>query len=350
MSEMRAASRAPARGSLHTVDVPGLRHDHDKGTLVNNTYRHLFGPVPSRRLGRSLGVDLTPFKTCSFDCIFCQLGRTTDKTILQREYVPVDEVIAELDAWLAAGNTADYLTLSGSGEPTLNSEFGRVIRHLHERTTIPLALLTNGTLLGDPHVQMAAAQANVVKVSLSAWDDTSLQHVNRPHRSIKFDTLYDGIRKFRKIFTGELWIEVFLVWGTNSSVSDVLKIADRVQALNPTRVQLNTAVRPSCEEYAYAVPLHRMDDVAKLFNPAAEIMAEYSSNTSASIQATEADLVGILERRPCSLDQLCRVTGLHPNEASKYLGKLTHTGQVQEHHKSGEVYFSGVHSLRTPST
>jgi len=310
---------------------------------VNNTYRHLFGPVPSRRLGRSLGIDLTPFKTCSFDCIFCQLGRTTDKTVLRREYVPVDDVITELDAWLAAGNTADYITLSGSGEPTLNSECGRVIRHLHERTTIPVALLTNGTLLGDPHVQMAAAQANVVKVSLSAWDDNSLQHVNRPHRSITFDTLYDGILQFRKTFTGELWVEVFLVWGTNTAVTDVLKIAERVKALNPTRVQLNTAVRPPCEDYAYAVPRHRMEDLAKLFKPAAEIMAEYSSSTSAGIQSTEADLLDMLERRPCTLDQLCRVTGLHPNETSKYLGKLIRTGQVQEHHKAGDVYFAGMH-------
>lgn len=311
---------------------------------MNNTYRHLFGPVPSRRLGRSLGIDLTPFKTCSFDCIFCQLGRTTDKTISRREYVPTDAVIAELDAWLAAGNTADYLTLSGSGEPTLNSEFGWVIRFLRNRTSIPVALLTNGSLLSDPQVREAAAEANVVKVSLSAWDDTSLQHVNRPHRSIKFDTLYDGIHQFRKTFNGELWVEVFLLWGTNTALSDVLKIAERVQALKPTRVQLNTAVRPPCEDYAYAVPRHRMEDLARLFNPEAEIMAEYSSQTSSGIQSTEVDMLGMLERRPCTLDQICRVTGLHPNEASKYLGKLTRTGQVQEHHKQGDVYFSGMHT------
>jgi len=311
--------------------------------MTNKRYNHPFGPVPSRRLGRSLGIDLTPFKTCSFDCIFCQLGRTTDKTDLRRHYVPFGEVIAELHARIAAGNTADYITLSGSGEPTLNSEFGRVIRFLRESTTIPVALLTNGTLLGDTHVQMAAAQATMVKVSLSAWDDTSLQHVNRPHRSIKFDTLYDGILQFRQRFAGDLWVEVFLVWGTNTSVSDILKIAERVQALKPTRVQLNTAVRPPCEDYAYAVPRHRMEDLAKLFKPAAEIMAEYSSSTSAGIQSTEADLLGMLERRPCTLDQICRVTGLHPNEASKYLGKLTRTGQVQENHKAGTVYFSGMH-------
>jgi wyosine [tRNA(Phe)-imidazoG37] synthetase (radical SAM superfamily) len=312
-------------------------------------YRHLFGPVPSRRLGRSLGVDLTPFKTCSFDCIFCQLGRTTDKTVLRREYVPVGEVITELDAWLEAGNTADYITLSGSGEPTLNAEFGRVIRYLRGRTAIPVALLMNGSTLSDPKVRAAAAEANVVKLSLSTWNQTSLQHVNRPHPSIRFKTMLDGMLEFREVFKGELWIEVFLVWGVNTAVSDVLKIAGLVQALNPTRVQLNTAVRPPCEEYAHAVPRHRMESLAELFSPPAEIMAEYSSDASAGVRATEADMLGMLERRPCTLDQLCHVTGLHPNEVSKYLGKLTRTGQVQEYHKTGSTCFAGVHPPKRKS-
>ena len=317
--------------------------------MTNKSYKHLFGPVPSRRLGRSLGIDLTPFKTCSFDCIFCQLGRTTDKTVLRREYVPVDDVIAELDAWLAAGNTADYITLSGSGEPTLNSEFGRVIRFLRQRTAIPVALLTNGSLLSDPCVREAAAEANVVKVSLSAWDTSSLQYVNRPHRSIHFDSLYEGIREFRKTFNGELWVEVFLVWGTNTAVSDVLKMAERVQALAPTRIQLNTTVRPPCEDYAYVVPRHRMEDLALLFHPAAEIMAEYSNDITTGIQTTVADVLAMLNRRPCTLDQICRVTGLHPNEVSKYLGKLARTGQVQEHRNTGHSYFSGIHTHKGKS-
>ena len=120
-------------------------------------YRYLFGPVPSRRLGRSLGIDLTPFKTCSFDCIFCQLGRTARTTLTRKEYVPVDKVIEEFDDWLKAGGRADYITLSGSGEPTLNSSFGRVIDFVRGATGMPVALLTNGTLLSDPEVRAQAA-------------------------------------------------------------------------------------------------------------------------------------------------------------------------------------------------
>ena len=138
--------------------------------MKNNRSKHLFGPVPSRRFGRSLGVDLIPFKTCGFDCIFCQLGHTTRKTLKRKEYVPVDQVIEELADWLKTEGQADYITLGGSGEPTLNSEFGRVIDFVRNATTIPVALLTNGSLLSNPEVRVQAAQANVVKVSLSAWD------------------------------------------------------------------------------------------------------------------------------------------------------------------------------------
>lgn len=306
-------------------------------------YKYLFGPVPSRRLGRSLGVDLTPFKTCSFDCIFCQLGRTTNKTIKREEYVPVKEVIAELDDWLKTGDSADYITLAGSGEPTLNSEFGRVIDFAQSVTTIPVALLTNGSLLSDPAVRAQAAKANVVKVSLSAWDQFSFEHINRAHADIEFKRLIEGQWQLRSEFKGEIWMEVFLVWGTNSTTKDVSKIAELVNPLKPDKVQLNTAVRPPCEKFAYAVPENQMGTFAKLFDPPAEVVAEYSSDTSAKVRANEEDIREMLERRPCTLEQICRVFGLHRNEASKYVGKLVRTGSAREIRKANEVYYSGIH-------
>jgi wyosine [tRNA(Phe)-imidazoG37] synthetase (radical SAM superfamily) len=309
---------------------------------TKSKYRHLFGPVPSRRLGRSLGVDLTPFKTCSFDCIFCQLGRTTRKTLTRKEYVPVDKVIAELDEWLKTEDSADYITLSGSGEPTLNSEFGRVIDFVRNATTIPVALLTNGSLLSDPEVRAQAAQANVVKVSLSAWDQFSLEHINRPHRSVEFKRLIEGQWLFRKEFKGELWMEVFLVWGTNTTTKDVSSIAELVKVIGPDKVQLNTAVRPPCEEYAYAVPEDQMGALARLFDPPAEVVAEYSSDASAKVQANEADILGMLKRRPCTLDQICRVFGLHKNEASKYVGKLLRTGKIRPQETGPNAYYVAV--------
>ena len=305
-------------------------------------YRYLFGPVPSRRLGRSLGVDLTPFKTCSFDCIFCQLGRTTNKTVKRGEYVPVSEVIEELDEWLKTNDSADYITLSGSGEPTLNSQFGRIIEFARNVTTIPVALLTNASLLSDPEVRAQAAQANVVKVSLSAWDQFSFEHINRPHSDIEFKRLIEGQWLFRKEFKGELWMEVFLVWGTNTTTKDVSRIAELVKAIGPDKVQLNTSVRPPCEEFAYAVPEDQMGALAKLFDPPAEIIAEYSSDSSAKVRANEADILDMLKRRPCTLDQICRVFGLHKNEASKYLGKLLRMKKIRHQEKDQNAYYVAV--------
>lgn len=309
--------------------------------MKKSNYKYLFGPVPSRRLGRSLGVDLIPFKTCSFDCIFCQLGRTTHKTVKRNEYVPVKDVVEELDVWLKTGGSADYITLSGSGEPTLNSGFGRVVEFARNTTNIPVALLTNGSLLGDPEVRAQAAQANVVKISLSAWDQFSLDHINRPHHGIEFKKLIEGQWLFRKEFKGEIWLEVFLVWGTNTTSKNVSSIANLVDALGPDKVQLNTAVRPPCEEYAYAVPKAQMEKLAQLFKPPAEVIAEYSSNTSARVQANEADVLDMLKRRPCTLNQICEAFGLHKNEVLKYLGKLIRTGEADEIRREGKIYYSG---------
>ncbi len=302
--------------------------------------RHLFGPVPSRRLGRSLGVDLVPFKTCDFDCIFCQLGRTTNRTMERRPYVPAAVVIEELRAWLAAGNGADTITMAGSGEPTLNSDLGQIIAWTRRATTIPVALLTNGALLWDAEVRAQAARATLVKVSLSAWDQTSLEQVNRPAHGIEFGKVLEGLKRFRKEFQGTLWMEVFLVWGTNATPEDVRRIAALAAEVSPDRVQLNTAVRPPCEAYAYAVPQDRLKALAELFTPPAEVIAEYSQESSARSRASEADIATMLARRPCTLDQICQVFGLHRNEALKYLGKLSRTGRIRPVRQGDQVFYA----------
>ena len=302
-------------------------------------YRYLFGPVPSRRFGRSLGVDLTPHKTCSFDCVFCQLGRTTHKTIERKEYVPVNEVLEEIDDWLKKGGPADYITLSGSGEPTLNSRFGEVIAFVRKNSNIPVLLLTNGTTLYCREVREAACHANVVKVSLSAWDDDSFQNVNRPCQGLKFDQLVEGQKLFRSQFKGELRMEVFILKGINSLPADVRKIADLTKQIKPDRIQLNTAVRPPAEEYAVALPREHMEELANLFEPPAEIIAEFSTNHAADIQANEKTILAMLQRRPCTAEQIAKVFSMHVNEVSKYIGKLMRTGQIRVDHKNGNVYY-----------
>ncbi|MGM0486978.1 MAG: radical SAM protein [Planctomycetota bacterium] len=314
--------------------------DDDAGDdLMGHRYGYLFGPVPSRRLGRSLGVDLTPYKTCSFDCVFCQLGRTTNKTLARKEYVPTSAVIQELRDWIETVGNADVITLSGSGEPTLHSSFAEVIDCVQSSTSVPVALLTNGSLLGDKAVREAAGRANIVKVSLSAWDQLSFKRINRPHPKLNLKDLVDGARALRETLAGELWIEVFIVRGMNDAEKDVGKIAELVKSIQPDRIQLNTAVRPPAEEFVQAAPSEELAQLAAFFDPIAEVTAEFSSEQSPSIQANENTILEMLERRPCTAEQIAAVFGMHGNEVSKYLGKLTRTGRIRAKQEGGHTYY-----------
>lgn len=309
---------------------------------MKEKYQFLFGPVPSRRFGRSLGVDLTPYKTCSLDCIFCQLGRTTKKTIRRAEYVPTGLVVGELREWFDAGGEADYITLSGSGEPTLHSRFRDVLEFIRDNSDIAPVLLTNGTTLHLAEVRNAASQAAIVKVSLSAWNQTSYRWVNRPHLQLRFDDLLEGQRAFRAQFQGRLWLEVFLVEGFNSMAGDVRRIADLAKELSPDRIQLNTAVRPPSEAFAGPVPKERMEALAHLFHPAAEIIGEFSPTHPSHLEAKRDAILSILQRRPCTGKQIAEISGMHLNDVSKYLGSLMQAHQIRAERKNTDVYYSAM--------
>ena len=304
--------------------------------------KYLFGPVPSRRLGRSLGVDLTPYKTCSLDCVFCQLGRTKEKTVARKEYTPIDEVIKELEEWLKTDGKADYITLSGSGEPTLHEHFGEVLAFIRDKSTIPSVLLTNGTFLYLPEVRAAASLATVVKVSLSAWDQASYIWVNRPHPELLFDKLVEGQKAFRSQFKGNLWMEVFLVGGMNSEQNDIKKIASLAEEIAPTRIHLNTAVRPPAEDFATPLSRERMEVLTHLFNPPADIIAEFTTEKDLKLQANKETVLAMLRRRPCTAEQIAEGFGMHLNEVSKYLGNLMRADQIRTERKGRKVYYAAV--------
>ncbi len=305
---------------------------------------HLFGPVPSRRLGRSLGVDLTPYKTCTLDCVFCQLGRTTRKTATRQEYVPTGEVIEELDGWLREDGEADHITLSGSGEPTLHERLGKVLAFVRERTRIPSVLLTNGTLLHLPEVRDAASRAHVVKVSLSAWDDASFEQVNRPHASLTFDGLVEGQKAFRRQFQGAIWMEVFLVAGLNDARDRVRRISALASEIAPDRIQLNTAVRPPAESFAGPLPRERIASLCPLFRPEAEVIAEVNLERDREARVHKETILSMLQRRPCTAEQIARTFGMHPNEVSKYLGNLLRTGRVRQERMQQDTYYTAARS------
>ena len=301
-----------------------------------------FGPVPSRRLGRSLGVDLVPFKTCTYDCIYCQLGRTTCKTMHRQEYVPLDEVLAELKEKLAT--KPDYITLSGSGEPTLFSRLDELIGGIRSMTDIPVAVLTNGSLLWQGEVRRQLMDAHLVLPSLDAGTAGMFQAINRPHEDIAFDRMLDGLISFREEYYGEYWLEVFLLAGHNVIDSELNRIIECVRKVSPGRVQLNTAVRPPAEEYAAMVDSRRMRELACRFDPVAEVIADYRGTHSLSEFCTgTSTILQTILRRPCSLADLSEGLGLHPNQILKHIEELDREGLLEKRWTRGRLFYSGRH-------
>jgi len=309
--------------------------------MTSRPHKYLFGPVPSRRLGRSLGLDPVPFKTCTYDCIYCQLGRTTARTLERREYVPVHEVLSELDRRLSEGVTPDYVTLTGSGEPTLHSRLNELIAGIKRRTRIPVAVLTNGSLLWDAAVRRDLADADVVIPSLDAGDERLFQYVNRPHPDLSFERMLEGLRAFRREFTGRLWLEVLLLEGVTDIQAEVEKIAKWAEEISPDRIQLTTVTRPPAEGFALPVSADRMRRLAKTFPAPAEVIAdrnEFGPFSTRGIQ--DEDVLGLLRRRPCTVRDIAQGMGLQPSEVVKRLHILSRRGDVLAKRKEGEVFYS----------
>jgi wyosine [tRNA(Phe)-imidazoG37] synthetase (radical SAM superfamily) len=283
----------------------------------------IYGPVPSRRLGHSLGVDLVPHKVCSYDCIYCQLGRTKHKTIERRPYTPAEDILNQVQQKLKEGVTADYITLAGSGEPTLNIEIGPVIHGIKKLTEIPIAVLTNGSLLGIREVREALMEADVVLPSLDAHDDEGFQTINRPHPEIRFEAVLEGLLAFRKEYPGQIWLEVFILSGLNSSPTDATHFKHWIEEVNPQKVHVNTAVRPTAETYARKVPAQEMATFCSIIGEKAQVITPFKGAERRERGADiEEGLLNILARRPCTLEDISTALNVHKNEILKYIEPL----------------------------
>ena len=306
--------------------------------MKSRQQHHIFGPVPSRRLGRSLGVDLVPFKTCTFDCIYCQLGRTTCHTIERKEWTPMETVLDELKRKLAC--RPDYITLSGSGEPTLHSRLGEIIEHIQAMTAVPVAVLTNGSLLWQPQVRAELALADVVLPSLDAGDAIKFNFINRPHASLSFDQVVEGLIAFRREFTGQYWLEVFLLAGYTAILDDVNRIAALVKKIRPDRVQLNTVARPPVEEFALSVVPEELARLARRFSPRAEVVAEQPSRLAHKSRKLDARAaLDLLRRRPCTAEDVARGLGVNRLETLKRLEVLVAQGEIETSRHEYEIFY-----------
>ena len=303
--------------------------------------QYIYGPVPSRRLGRSLGVDLVPYKTCTYDCIYCQLGRTTNKTMERREWVPTKEVVAQVKEKLST--KPDYITLSGSGEPTLHACIQELIQGIKGMTNIPVAVITNGSLLWLPEVQNALLKADLVVPSLDAESEEIFQYVNRPCPEIRFDHMVAGLRQFRRLFKGRYWLEVFLLSGVTTVETRIKALRACIEKISPDKVQVNTVVRPPAESYATPVPHGQLEQIAVQLHPQAELIVPCVHGGTTDSPGVGCDeVLDLLRRRPCSIADIATGLRLHPHEAAKCVGRLVAEQKVRAKKQEGTLYYEAV--------
>jgi wyosine [tRNA(Phe)-imidazoG37] synthetase (radical SAM superfamily) len=240
------------------------------------SYLHLYGPVPSRRLGRSLGIDLVPHKICTYDCIYCQIGKTTEKTLARKEYVPVKEVMEEVKNFLEREvSSIDYLSLTGSGEPTLHSQIRSVIEEIKAIISIPVAVLTNGSLLYEEEVRQDLLRADIVLPSLDAVSPEVFMRINRPPPGFSIEKVIEGLVEFRKVYKGQIWLEILFCKGVNDRKKELLGMKKALDRIQPDFIHLNTVIRPPSEKWAVPLNQKEMEEIRAFFGEKAEIISEF---------------------------------------------------------------------------
>lgn len=237
--------------------------------------KYIYGPLKSRRLGFSLGLSLTPYKICNFDCLYCQLGKTTQAVVERKEYIPVSDIVDELSHWLAANKEEaaklDFVTFSGSGEPTLNIAIGTLAARIKEITNIPICVITNASLMSDPVVRNAISQAHLIVPSLDAATDDIFQKIDRPHPAVRLADVIQGLVELRKEFNGKIWLEVMLVRGVNDSLEHARALKEVISRIKPDKVQINTPVRITTESDIFPPETKRLQEIKAILGPETEV-------------------------------------------------------------------------------
>ena len=284
-----------------------------------------FGPIPSRRLGRSLGIDIVPLKTCTYNCVYCQLGPTLKTTVERKPFYSKETVLKAIDEALSDNpGGVDMLTFSGSGEPTLNSEIGGIIRGIKSTFSVPVAVLTNGSLLDRPDVQEDLAPADIVLPSMDGWTEDIFKKINRPNSSLKLDNILRGLESFRKMAQGEIWLEVLFIRGINDSESDRPGLLSMVERIDPDRIQINTVARPPSAKWALPAKWENLEAIKEALGPKAEIVVPYRKVAEKHItDRIEERTVEMVLRRPVCAEDLVESFGLGIDEAKNVLETLS---------------------------
>ena len=302
---------------------------------------HIYGPVPSRRLGFSLGVDIIPYKTCSFNCIYCQLGRTERKTRRRRRFFAPRAILRQVREAITKSPRVDHITFSGSGEPTLNVAIGELIRKIKRITDIPVAVLTNSSFLTRKAVRRALRAADVVVPSLDAARAATFRRVNRPLPASRVEEIICALSLFRREFKGLIWLEVMLVKGINDSPADIRALKRAIARIRPDKVQLNTVVRPPAEKWARPLSRRALDQVRKELGGEAEVVAEFKKKTrSPSGLDIRKAILSMAERRPVTRKDIASSLGRKEKDIRSHLEALLRWRRLSQRKHRGSVYYS----------
>jgi len=302
---------------------------------------YIYGPVASRRLGSSLGVDLVPRKTCDYDCVYCQIGRTTTRTTRRDVYVPPEEVLEQLEHRLEDEPGIDYITFAGSGEPTLHSELEGIIAAIRRMCALPIAVITNGSLLGDEGVAAACARADLVVPSLDAADEETFQAVNRPCGELILRDVVAGMASFRKAFSGSIWLEIMLVKGLNSDEEQAKRLSSLIERISPDRIQLNTVVRPPAETNALPLEEAELERLAAVLGTGADTVPRSSRAAPvSSLGARPQKILQVVRRRPSTADDVAKALGANISEAMKLLVRMEEEGILESRIQEGKTFYT----------
>ncbi len=308
--------------------------------------KYVFGPVPSRRLGQSLGIDTIPLKTCNWNCVYCQLGRTMPLTNERREYVLDENILFEVQQILSsrANGGIDWVTFVGSGEPTLHLYLGEIIRRVKTLTALPVAVITNGSLLYLSEVRQELSAADAVLPTLDAGTAELYRKINRPHPDITFERLVDGLVAFRKEYRGKLWVEVMLVRGLNDTSQALEDIARVLQRVKPDAVHINLPTRPPAETWVQPPDEEGLMRAIAIFGNIAEVVhpAEGSFDLSGYENVVDA-VVSIITRHPMRQDELERtLEHWSAGQVSEALADLAASGKAQTLVRHGQHFWSAT--------
>ncbi len=311
--------------------------------MINMT-RILYGPLYSRRLGMSLGVDMIPYKYCSYNCIYCHEGETTLLTVERSEFIPRDRVLEALSTLAGQeavrGRTLDYITLAGSGEPTLDINIGLYIRYLKEHSPVPVAVITNSSLLSEEEVREALLKADLVVPSLDAVTEEAFRSINRPHPGLPLKDVLDGLKEFCRRFEGDVWLEVLLCRGYNDSTAELEKMAAYIEDLEVDKVQLNTVARPPAETFALPAEMETLVAFRERIGERAEIIDDEQTLERESLEMSlRSGMTALLRRRAHTRDELSRVLGRSGHEVVKVLTRMEREGLVERSHVKGRYLY-----------